>query len=386
MTQKLYDNDSHATEFDAVVLGCEKTGDVYRTELDRTLFFPEEGGQCSDRGFIDGVEIIGAELCGDTIYHISLEPLEAGKAVHGSIDFAPRFRNMQNHSGEHIICGIAHKLYGYENVGFHLGESIVTMDLSGELSSGDIKKIELLANEAVAKNMPVTAYYPSAEELASMDFRAKGEIEGMVRVVTIGDVDACACCAPHVKHTGEIGIIKIIDAMRHRGGMRLSILCGFDALRDYDQRCEAAKSISNLLSVPQNEIAQGVQNLIDDSVRLKAELSQKDKKLSELAAASVEACDGNICLFYSGADGDSLRRIANILKEKTPRLAIALSGSDESGYTYVMAISSGEIADHASSANSALNGRGGGKGTMASGRFASSQKEIEAYFSQKNNL
>ena len=380
MTQKLYDNDSHATEFDAVVLGCEKMGDMYKTELDRTLFFPEEGGQCSDRGHVDGVEIIGAELCGDTIYHISLEPLTVGKSVHGSIDFALRFRNMQNHSGEHIICGIVHKLYGYENVGFHLGEKVVTMDLSGELSADDIKKIELLANEAVVRNMPVMAYYPTDDELASMDFRAKGEIEGKVRVVTIGDVDSCACCAPHVKHTGEIGIIKIIDAMRHRGGMRLSILCGFDALRDYDERCEAAKSISGLLSVPQNEIAHGVQNLFDDANRLRAELSQKEKKLSELAAATVQSSDANICLFCTDADGDSLRRMANILKEKTPRLAIALSGSDEGGYTYVMAISSGDIAPFATDANSALNGRGGGNGTMASGRFACTREKIENYF------
>lgn len=380
MTQKLYDNDSHATEFDAVVLGCEKMGDVYKTELDRTLFFPEEGGQCSDRGHVDGVDIIGAELCGDTIYHISLEPLTVGKSVHGSIDFALRFRNMQNHSGEHIICGIAHKLYGYENVGFHLGEKVVTMDLSGELSADDIKKIELLANEAVVRNMPVMAYYPTDDELASMDFRAKGEIDGKVRVVTIGDVDSCACCAPHVKHTGEIGIIKIIDAMRHRGGMRLSILCGFDALRDYDERCEAAKSISGLLSVPRDEIAHGVQNLFDDANRLRAELSQKEKKLSELAAATVQSSDANICLFCTDADGDSLRRMANILKEKTPRLAIALSGSDECGYTYVMAISSGDIAPFATDANSALNGRGGGKGTMASGRFACTREKIENYF------
>ena len=360
MTQKLYDNDSHATEFDAVVLGCEKMGDVYKTELDRTLFFPEEGGQCSDRGWIDGVEIIGAELCGDTIYHISLEPLCVGKTVHGSIDFAPRFRNMQNHSGEHIICGIAHELYGYENVGFHLGEKVVTMDLSGELGADDIKKIERLANEAVVRNMPVTAYYPSDEELESMDFRAKGEIEGKVRVVTIGDVDSCACCAPHVKHTGEIGIIKITDAMRHRGGMRLSILCGFDALRDYDERCEAAKSISGLLSVPQSEIAPGVQALFDEAVRLRAELAQKGRKLSELEAASVQPTDGNICLFCTDADGDGLRCMANILKEKTPRLAVVLSGSDDSGYTYVMAMSSGEIAPIAKAANLALNGRGGG--------------------------
>jgi len=381
MTEKLYDYDSHATEFEATVLKCEKCGDVYKTELDKTLFFPEEGGQCSDVGMIDGVEIIHAELCSDTIYHISKEPLSVGKRVKGSINFKVRFRNMQNHSGEHIICGIAHRLYGYENVGFHLGETMVTMDLSGELTDDDIRKIERLANEAVVKNMPVSAFYPTDEELASMDFRAKGEIDARVRVVTIGDVDSCACCAPHVKFTGEIGIIKIVDAMRHRGGMRLSILCGFDALADYNQRCNSSLRISNMLSVKQEEIADGVQKVLDDMNALRQSLSEKTKQLAMLSANNAEPSDGNICIFCDDADSDSLRLVANIIKDKTPAIAVVLSGNDEEGYRYVMAMAKGEISQAVKDANASLNGRGGGKGTMASGRFGATQEKIKNYFS-----
>lgn len=385
MTEKLYDYDSYATEFDAVVIECEKHGDVYKTVLDRTLFFPEEGGQCSDRGVIDGCDITHVELSCGTIYHISSAPFEVGKRVCGKIDFELRFRNMQNHSGEHIICGIAHKLFGYENVGFHLGENVVTMDLSGELSDDDIQKIEYLANQAVVKNMPVTSCYPSDEELQNTDYRAKGDIKENVRLVTIGDVDCCACCAPHVKNTGEIGIIKILDAMRHRGGMRLSILCGFDALRDYRARCRASLQISNLLSVKQGEIADGVAKLLEDINSLRAELAEKGRMLSEMAVASIEPTDRNVCLFCDGADADTLRHTANNLKEKTSAVAVVFSGTDADGYRYVMAIKSGEIADIAQKANAALGGRGGGKGTMASGRWACNIDKIRKYFDSDKN-
>lgn len=380
MTIKLYDNDSYAVDFDAVVISCEQTGDMYKTELDRTLFFPEEGGQCCDKGKINGTDIVRVELDGDKVYHYSTSPFEAGERVHGSIDFALRFRNMQNHSGEHIICGIAHKLYGYENVGFHLGEDYVTMDLSGELTDEDIVRIERLANEAVIKNMPVTAVYPSEQELASMDFRAKGEIEGRVRVVTIGDVDSCACCAPHVRFTGEIGIIKILDAMRHRGGMRLSILCGFDALRDYNERQKQAVAISNMLSVKQNEIADGVRKLLDDMAEMRAALSDKNKQLATLTIKSVEQSDKNICVFCDGFTPDQLRMIANEIKDRTPAYVAVLSGSDTDGYKYVIATDAGDVSEFVKSANAVLSGRGGGKGTMASGTFGALRKDIEGFF------
>ena len=165
MTEKLYDISAYQTKFEATVLSCQPLDNGYAVLLDRTLFFPEEGGQCADKGEIDGVDITHVELRGDDIYHYSDTAFEAGQSVHGKIDFALRFRNMQNHTGEHIICGIAHKLYGYNNVGFHLGADYVTMDLDGELTADDLRKIEKLANEAVVANMPVTCRYPSAEEL-----------------------------------------------------------------------------------------------------------------------------------------------------------------------------------------------------------------------------
>ena len=369
MTVKLYDDNSYAKEFDATVINCEKTDNGYQIELDRTLFFPEEGGQTSDTGLLGDAKVTDVRLFGDTIYHITDKPLVIGETVHGTIDFEPRFRKMQNHTGEHIICGIAHSLFGYENVGFHLGDDIVTMDLSGELSEDDIALIEKKANEAVTENHEVCARYLSDDEVKNLPFRSKGEIEGRVRLVEIDGVDACACCAPHVKSTGEIGIIKILDAMRHRGGMRLSKLCGFDALCDYQKKCADILRISNLLSVKQSECAIGVEKLLSDMLNLRAKLSQKSKQLVLSEVANAKETDRAICLFFTDADNDCLRLAANELKEKTSSVALVLSGTDDEGYSFVMAIREGEISDIIKSATSKLNGRGGGKGTMASGRF-----------------
>ena len=382
MTVKLYDNDSYATEFDAVVLNCEKSDNLYKTELDRTLFFPEEGGQCADRGTIDGIDICHVELCGNTVYHYSLTPFEVGKTVHGKIDFDVRFRNMQNHSGEHIICGIAHELFGYENVGFHLGADYVTMDLSGPLSDEDIEKIEYLANKAVIRNMPVSTRYLTEDEVKNETYRAKGDIKENVRLVVIGDVDRCACCAPHVKYTGEIGMIKILDAINYKGGMRLNILCGFDALCDYNKRYKSSKEISAMISVKQEDIADGVRKLTEDMTNLKIKLSERTKQIIKSKIDSQEYTDKNICLFANDLDAGYLRLAANDLKEKTSSFAVVLTGNDDTGYRYIIISKDKDISDITAKANSSLNGRGGGKGNMSSGTFSASTREIEKFFAE----
>ncbi len=380
MTEKLYDLDSYLTDFDSTVLSCDKTDNGYRIVLDRTAFFPEEGGQCADKGEIDGICVTDVQIENGIIYHFTVEPFEVGKKVHGKIDFDVRFRNMQNHTGEHIVCGIAHSLFGYENVGFHLGETEVTMDLDGELTDADIKKIEVLANEAVWKNAEVTAFYPSEEELVNLSYRSKSEIKDAVRIVTIDGIDNCACCAPHVKNTGEVGIIKIADFMRHRGGMRLTLLCGKDAYTDYEKRCIASKEISNLLSVPQGEIADGVKKLHADLNGLRKELSDKTKENILLNVEKFEISDSPLCLFLEDADSDTMRLASNRLKEKTSSVSVVCSGNDENGYSYVMAVAEGDISDFLKDANTSLSGRGGGKGTMASGRFSAKREKIENYF------
>lgn len=379
MTEKLYDYDSYATEFDAVVLSCENTDKGYKTLLDKTLFFPEEGGQSCDSGTVDGIRITHVELCGDDIWHYSESPFETGASVHGIIDFAPRYRNMQNHTGEHIICGIAHKLHGCENVGFHLGADYVTMDLDKPLTAEDIDNIQHLANEAVYKNLPVTAYYPAESELSAIDYRSKSDIDGRVRLVNVEGVDICACCAPHVAKTGEIGIIKILDCINYKGGMRLNILCGSDALRDYDERYKRNLKISNLLSAKQEEVCPAVERLLEEVNSLKQQLGEKSRIISRLYVDTIADTRENICIFAEDMSRDEMRNTVNGAKAKTTKSAAVFCGNDESGYSYIIGSDNVDLKAIAPGLNSALGGRGGGTEQMIQGSVQATKETIEEY-------
>ena len=224
MTEKLFYEDSHMITFLATVIACEKAGDYYEAVLTRTAFFPEGGGQYADTGRIDGVEVVDVQERQGLIYHKLSEPLELGKEVEGTIDWEERFSKMQQHSGEHIVSGLVHRTYGYDNVGFHMGKDAVTMDFNGVLTREQLKEIEKKANEAVVKNIDIQVLYPTKEQLEKIEYRSKIEIDGQVRIVEVPGYDTCACCAPHVKKTGEIGIIKLVGVQNYKGGVRVSTL------------------------------------------------------------------------------------------------------------------------------------------------------------------
>ena len=136
MTEKLYDIDAYLSVFTAKVLSCAPSAEGYDVILDRTAFFPEGGGQYGDTGTLNEVSVLDTQIREEVIYHRTDAPLTVGTTVTGRLNFEERFRRMQNHSGEHIVSGIVHGMLGYENVGFHLGDSFMTMDYSGVLSPG----------------------------------------------------------------------------------------------------------------------------------------------------------------------------------------------------------------------------------------------------------
>ena len=257
MTEKLYDKDSHLKEFSATVLSCEKSGENYSVILDKTAFFPEGGGQESDRGDIGEAAVLDVRIVSGEIIHCTDRPLNIGEEYACTLNWDRRFRNMQNHSGEHIVSGIVHRLYGLNNVGFHLGAEM-TVDFDGAISREQLLEVERLANKAVFQNVPIRAYYPDEKELKALDYRSKLELTENVRIVDIKGYDLCACCAPHVKKTGEIGLIKILDSFKNKGGERIFIKCGIDALDDYNDKYLNVQKISNLLSVKQYEAALAV--------------------------------------------------------------------------------------------------------------------------------
>ncbi len=379
MTERLYDENSYLKKFSAQVLSCEKKDKEYVVVLDKTAFFPEEGGQCCDKGKINGIDVNYVEIKDNIIYHIIKEPLEPGTTINGEIDWEIRYRNMQNHTAEHIVSGIVHSLYGYENVGFHLGEVEVTADYDSVLSREELDKIELMANKAVYKNVEIKAWYPDADELSKVSYRSKKEIKEGLRLVSVEGYDLCACCAPHVKNSGEIGIIRLVGSENLRGGSRVRILCSLDALADYSLKSRQTLNISNLLCAKQNEVGSAVLRLKEENEALKQKNSSISKALANIKAEAVEETEGNIVIKDNELEFDYLRIIINNCKSKC-RIICIISGNDTDGYKYIIGSDKVPLREKAKEMNAALNGRGGGSNEMIQGTFAATEKEISEYF------
>ena len=379
-TEKLYYKDSHCFEFTALVLDCRETARGPALILDRTAFFPEGGGQLADTGSLGAVKVLDVHEKEGEILHYCDGPLMPGERVEGRLDAEQRLVRMQNHSGEHVVSGLAHKLFGCENVGFHMGEDFVTIDFDRELSREQLMEIETLANRAVREDLPVSCTFPEPEALKSLEYRSKLELTENVRIVEIPGVDRCACCAPHVERTGEIGLIKVLDWERHRGGLRLSLACGMLALRDYRVKQENVSAISQALSAKRHETAAAVERLLQEQQKSKERIAALSLELARYMAEDREETEGNICVFDSVLDEVALRELVNLLMEKCRGIAAAFSGDDRRGYRYIMGSRELDMRSLAKELNSLIEGRGGGKARMIQGSASASAAAIAAVF------
>lgn len=381
MTEKLFYQDSHKSTFTATVQEVRQSEKGYEIILDRTAFFPEGGGQKSDTGRIDGVSVVDVQEIDGTIIHYTDGVLAKGTVVEGCIDWKERFSKMQQHTGEHIVSGLINKIYGYHNVGFHLGTDCVTLDFNGVVPKEKLHEIELLANEAVAKNLPVQVLYPTDEELRKITYRSKIEIEGQVRIVVIDGYDVCACCAPHVKYTGEIGLIKLVGIQNYKGGVRISMLCGFRALEDYHQKEKNNREIAVLLSAKEYETAAEVNRLKEELAGKKTKITELEEKLLEQKVEMLDVSDEVVCLFEE-TDPVMTRELVNLLLEKGTKLAAVFSGDDKEGYRYVLGSRKIDVRAAGKLLNEAFQGRGGGKAEMVQGTVKGKQEEIRTFLLQ----
>ena len=381
MTEKLYYKDAYIKTFSATVTSCEPVGDEYEAVLEKTAFFPEEGGQYADTGKIAGIAVTDVREAYGIIYHKIKEPISVGTAVECEIDFEERFEKMQCHTAEHILSGVLHSLYGVDNVGFHLGREDVTLDVSRPLSWDELMRAEELVNRAIFENIEVVAVYPTPEELPSLEYRSKLELTENVRIINIPGYDSCACCAPHVKYTGEIGFLKILDAVKLRGGMRITVTAGARCYRVMRLAFENLGAISRLLSVPKLECADAVLRLHASVEEYKSMLKACRIQSIVREAEGISYSGGNLVHFFENADYDSLRAAVNVLSDRVEGTLVLLSGSD-GNYKYVILKKGADLRSEIKDINSALLGRGGGNSDFAQGTFSSSADEIKAYFAK----
>lgn len=373
MTKRLYERDAYCREFTATVVSCEQDGEVYRVVLDQTAFFPEGGGQAADEGTLNGEAVQDVQLKDGEVVHTVSAPLAVGSTVHGCLNWPLRFERMQSHAGEHIVSGVVHRLFGYDNVGFHMSEALMTVDFNGPLSAEDLETVEREANAAVWQNAAITVSFPTPEEQATLTYRSKLENIDDLRLVTMEGIDCCACCAPHPARTGEIGLVKIVDSMPYKGGTRITMLAGKHALADYAALNRVNKSLMKLLSAPREAVAEAVNRHVEAEQTLRAENQQLLKRVA-LGELKPIAVNGSVMAATADIGFDEMRYCANTLMENDTKACVLLSAVGE-GYLYVAAGDAAVVKAVVTLLNTQFGGKGGGKPNYAQGKVPSKSAE-----------
>ena len=380
--KKLYYDSAYIRTFEAKVLSCTEGKKGYEVVLDQTAFYPEGGGQPYDTGILGGAHVTAVHDVKGEIVHYTDAPLTVGETVTGQIDWDRRFRNMQGHSGEHLVSGLIHAKYGYDNVGFHMGSDVITIDFSGMLDEKQMAEIEAKANQIIWENQEVEIFYPTEEELKNLDYRSKKELSGWVRIVRFPGADTCACCGTHVTRTGEIGMVKLLSVVKFREGVRMEMLSGKRVLDYLNMVNEQNRQISVKLSAKMDKTASAVARLQDENFALKGRVHALEEEFIVGEAAKWKEKE-NVLLFQEGMEAGSVQKLADAILQVCKGRCAVFSRNADGSYKYAMGEKDGDLRQFTKEMNAALNGRGGGKPFFVQGSVQASEKEVRAFFENK---
>jgi alanyl-tRNA synthetase len=373
MTDRLYYTDAYLREFDAAVVDRADGG--RRIYLDRTAFYPTSGGQPFDQGKLDGAPVVDVVDEGGRIAHLLEVPLTAAR-VTGSIDWTRRFDHMQQHTGQHLLSAIVTDLFGYATVSVHFGAEVSTLDLkTGSVSREQIAEAERRANEVVTEDRPVEVAFEDAATARGL--RKATEREGVIRVVTIQDLDRSACGGTHVRTTGEIGAVLLGKAERVRQLMRLEFLCGGRAVRRARANADLLTRLSASFSATPDELPALTESRQAELKRATSENRDLVTQVSayraaELYAGAAPDAKGRR-LIVLGEEASSLERL-RVLGQAIaalPGAVLVAAGGDPPFVLVAAAADSGLDAGKAlKSALQQAGGRGGGNARLAQGTVA----------------
>lgn len=378
-TRRLYYEDVYKKEFHARVLECREGKKGYRIILDQSAFYPEGGGQPSDTGYLNEVKVTEVHEKEGELLHYTDKPLEPGTEVTGKINWERRFDLMQQHSGEHIVSGLIHEAFGYDNVGFHLGSDIITIDFNGMLNEQQMAEIEAKANQKIWENSQVEITYPTPEELKELPYRSKKELTGKVRIVRFPGADLCACCGTHVTRTGEIGMVKLLSVVKFREGVRMEMIAGKRVLDYLNMVNEQNHQVSVRLSAKPDQTGAAVARMWEENFRLKGSVNRMEEELFANEAAKWDGA-GDVLLFWKGLESDSVRRLTDAVTKSCGGRCTVFSKNEDGSYKYAMGQTEGDLRQLTKEMNGALNGRGGGKPNFVQGSVQSDEASIKDFF------
>ena len=376
MTEKLFEKDSMLKNCTATVISCTPKDNGYLVVLDRTIIFPEGGGQLSDEGFINDARVSYAADVDEEVVHYVDKPLLVGSQVKVTLDWSVRLDHMQQHCGEHILSYAFWKECGANNIGFHMNNDVVTIDLDKELTEEDMLKAETFANAELWADKPVHVDYMMDVEAFKLPMRKKNEkLHGNLRIVSIKDGDICTCCGTHPTSTGMIGMIKILRVEKHKGGVRVEFNCGLRALRDMQLRTKTLLETSNMLSVKVEEVPAAVTKLKEEILELISKVKAKTMEIFLLqlpqimdkAPLAVNGC--KVVMVTQECDAKEAKALMQLLSAQ-PKVIIGIVYRSGNRVNYQFGLGEGAQGDckaYCLAANEIFAGKGGGSAIFAQG-------------------
>ena len=377
-TVKLYYENAYTQDFTAVVQSCEAAKNGFAVTLDRTAFYPEGGGQPADHGTLGEARVLDVHEKDGVVTHLCDRALSVGAEVGGRIDWARRFDHMQQHSGEHIISGLLCSTFHCDNVGFHMGADVVTIDYNAPITWEQALEVERRANAYIWADHPIRIWYPSAEELAALPYRSKKELTGAVRITEFPGADRCACCGTHVSSSGQVGLLKLLSCQKFRDGVRLELLCGQRALDCLAASWEQARQIGQALSVKPQSAFSAVSRLQEELLSLKEKAARLEEADFAHTAAQYRGA-GSVLHIAEPLDGDGARRLCDAIAKAAGGRCAVFAGRD-GDYRYAVIESGGDLRQFIKDMNTALHGRGGGRDGFAQGSAACTAEEVRTFF------
>lgn len=384
-TRKLYYEDCLLREFTAEVVSCEQIEKGFRIVLDATAFYPEGGGQACDLGILGDARVLDVREQGETVVHLCDKPLAVGTQVAGILDWNRRLDLMQQHSGEHIVSGIIHKMYGCHNVGFHMGAEVITIDFDYPIPAEVLPEIEKQANEAIYRNLPIGCSYPSEDVLPTIPYRTKKQLPWPVRIVEVPGYDICACCGVHAAYTGQIGLIKLLSCVKFHEGVRIEMVCGARALQYLSRVYEQNKLVSQAFSAKILETGAAAQRMNDALAAEKFRATALERQVLERIAGDYKE-KGNVLHFADGLAPGAVRELADCIAKSCGGTAAVFSGTDQDGYSVCLVNHAQPVADLGKQMNAELNGRGGGKPGFFQGSAKATKPQITGFFGKLNQF
>ena len=378
MTKKRYYDDPFLREFTARVLSCEAVKGGFAVVLDETAFYPEGGGQGADHGKLGSVTVLDVHEKNGVITHLCDAAIEPGAAVRGELDWARRFDHMQQHSGEHICSGLICERFHCDNVGFHMGADVVTIDFNAEIDWDALLEIEAKANQYIYEDHAIDIQFHRGAELDAIDYRSKKPLDGDVRIVAFPGADCCACCGTHVTRSGQVGVVKFLSCQKFREGVRIELLCGQRAYRYLSATWEQNLHVAQSLSAKPTESAAAVARMEAELGALKLRAAKLESQVFAQVAAQLVG-QGDVLLFEEDMAPDSVRKLCDAVMNTCGGRCAVFAGTD-GAWKYAVGQVDGDLRDLVKQLNAALSGRGGGKPFFAQGSAQATRAQIEAFF------